>query len=79
MTVHKIAYMCFGICGYSMKRELYMLALAGQPSLHGYYACMVYWTKGTLQRNCRLKQRETSFSLYCVFLFSRNPTIRFSV
>ena len=26
----------------------YMLALAGQPSLHGYYACMVYWNKGHL-------------------------------
>ena len=23
-----------------------MLALVGQPSLHGYYACMVYWNKG---------------------------------
>ena len=38
--------MCFGICGYSMKREPYMLALAGQPSLHGHDAWMVYWTKG---------------------------------
>ena len=24
----------------------YMLALAGRSSLHGNYACMVYWTKG---------------------------------
>ena len=23
-----------------------MLAFAGQPSLHGYNACMVYWTQG---------------------------------
>ena len=23
-----------------------MLALAGRPSLHGSYACMVSWTKG---------------------------------
>ena len=38
---------------------------------------MVYWTKGALQRNCRLKQRKTSFSPYWVFLFSRNPTKRF--
>ena len=54
-----------------------MLALAGQPSLHGYDACMVHWIKGALRRNCSLKQRETSFSPYCVFLFSRNPTKRF--
>ena len=26
--------------------EPYMLASAGQPSLHGYYACMVIRTKG---------------------------------
>ena len=54
-----------------------MLASAGQPSLHGYHACMVYWTKGALRRNCRLKQRETSFSPYWVFLFSRNSRERF--
>ena len=47
-----------------------MLALVGQPS-------MVYWDKGALRRNCRLKQREASFSPYCFFLFSRNPTKRF--
>ena len=28
----------------------YMLASAGQPSLHGYDACMVYWTKGAHRR-----------------------------
>ena len=27
-----------------------MLALAGQPSLHGYDACMVFWTKGALRK-----------------------------
>ena len=48
-----------------------MLASVGQPSLHGYYACMVYWNREALRRNCRLKQRETSFSPYWVFLFSR--------
>ena len=41
--------------------DTYMLASVGQPSLHGYYACMVYWDKGALRRNCRLKQRKTSF------------------
>ena len=48
-----------------------MLALVGQPSLLGYYACMVFWDKGALWRNCRLKKRKTSFSPCCVFLCSR--------
>ena len=39
-----------------MMWEPYMLALAGRPSLHGYDACMVYWTKGALRRICRQKQ-----------------------
>ena len=51
-----------------------MLALVGQPSLHGYYACMVYWNKGAPRRSCRQKQNKTSFSPFLVFLFSRNPT-----
>ena len=38
---------------------------------------MVYWNKGALRRNCRQKQRETSFSPFWVFLFSRNHTKRF--
>ena len=75
--VHKTADKYLGICICFMIREPHMLASVGQPSLHGYYACMVYWTKGALRRNCRLKQRETSFSPYWVFLFSRNPTKRF--
>ena len=53
-----------------------MLALVGRPSLHGYYACMVYWTTGAFRRNCRQKQRETSFSPFW-FLFSRNSWDRF--
>ena len=57
--------------------EAIYASLSGQPSLHGYYACMVYWNEGALRRNCRLKQRETSFSPYWVFLISRNPTKRF--
>ena len=44
-----------------------MLALVGQPSLHGYYACMVYWNKGALRRNCKQKQYKTSFSLFGFF------------
>ena len=54
-----------------------MLALVGQPSLHGYDACMVYWSKGALRRNCGQKQCETSFSPFRVFLFGRNSRIRF--
>ena len=44
--VHKTPYRC--ICRFSgcYKWELYMLALVGQPSLHGYDACMVYSVKG---------------------------------
>ena len=54
-----------------------MLALVGRPSLHGDYACKVYWNQGALRRNCRQKQNKTSFSPFWVFLFSRNPTKRF--
>ena len=54
-----------------------MLALVGQPSLHGYDACMVYWTKGARRRICRQKCGETSFSPFWVFLFSRNSRERF--
>ena len=54
-----------------------MLALVGRPSLHGNYACMVYWTKGALRRICRQKYGETSFSPFKVFLFSRNSRERF--
>ena len=46
---------------------IYMLASAGQPSLHGYDACMVFWTKGALRRNCRHKQCKTSFSPFFGF------------
>ena len=51
--------------------KLYMLALVGQPSLHGYNACMVFWDKGALRRNCRQTKRKTSFSPCCVFRCSR--------
>ena len=54
-----------------------MPASVGQPSLHGYDACMVYWTNGALRRNCRLKQHETSFFPCLVFLFSRNSRKRY--
>ena len=55
----------------------YMLASAGQLSLHGYNACMVHRVLGALQRNCREKQCETSFFPVGVFLFSRNSVFRF--
>ena len=75
MKIHKTTFQRFGIYVGLMIWEPYMLALAGQPSLHGYDACMVYWNhQGALRRNCRQKQCETSISPYWVFLFSRNPT-----
>ena len=55
----------------------YMLALAGRPSLHGDYACMVYWNQGAPRRNCRQIYGETSFSPFRVFLISRNSRERF--
>ena len=55
LKIHKTADKYLGICVCFIVREPYMLASVGQPSLHGYYACMVYWNKGALRRNCRLK------------------------
>ena len=54
-----------------------MLALVGRPSLHGDDACMVYWITGAFRRNCRQTKRETSFSPFRDFLFSRNSRERF--
>ena len=75
MTVHNTAAIFgIGLCYYwshFLDWKPYMLALVGQPSLHGYYACMVYWNKGALWRNCRLKESKTSFSPVFVFLYSR--------
>ena len=45
----------------------YLLALAGQPSLHGYDAFMVYWVQGALRRHRRLKYGKTFFFLYGFF------------
>ena len=57
---------CEEICGvYAVKQ--YMLASVGQPGLHSYNACMVYWTEGASRRSCRQKQGETSFSPTRVF------------
>ena len=46
LKIHKTAYKFLGIYVGFMIWEPFLLASAGQPSLHGYYACMVYWTKG---------------------------------
>ena len=77
LKIHKVANMHFGVFLRFFIWEPYMLALVGQPSLHGYYACMVYWNQGAPRRNCRQKRNKTSFSPFLVFLFSRNPTKRF--
>ena len=55
------SYFC-GSGSNSIGSEPCMLALAGQPSLHGYNACMVYWVKRALWRDCRQRGCETSFS-----------------
>ena len=52
---------------------LYMLALVGQPSLHGYYACMVCWVMEAPWINCRHILCRTSFSLIGVFTVQSEP------
>ena len=52
----------------SEKPEL--LALAGQPSLHGYDALMVYWVQRALRRHRRQKYGKTSFSPFLGFSVS---------
>ena len=51
LNVHKTAYKHLGMYVGFLMWEPYMQASAGQPSLHGNDACMVYWTKGALRRN----------------------------
>ena len=76
-AAHKTAsQMCYGFFCLS-HLKLYMQALVGRPSLHGYDACTVYRFKGASRRNCRQKNGKTSFSPRSVFLFSRNPRKRF--
>ena len=69
LGIHKIAFQHLGIYEGFMIWEPYMPALVGRPSLHGYDACMVHWTKRALRRNCRQKQSKTSFSPFFFFLF----------
>ena len=57
-------YFCWG---HFLGWKPYMLALVGQPSLHGYYACMVFWDKGALWRNCRQKNVRPLFLLFLFF------------
>ena len=59
------------ILGVVVTLKPYVLAILGRPSLHGYYACMVFWANGALWRNCRLALCKTSFSPFSVFLCSR--------
>ena len=51
-------------------------SLSGTAQSPWYYACMVYWNKGALRRNCRQKPYKTSFSPFLVFLFSRNSSVQ---
>ena len=64
--IHKIVCKLSGIYVGLCVWKPYMPALAGQPSLHGNDACMVYWTKGALRRNCRQKVSwDLFFSNFC--------------
>ena len=67
LKVHKTASKYLGIHVDFSMWEPYMLVSAGQPSLHGYDACVVYWTKGALRRTCRQKHSKTSFSPFFSF------------
>ena len=62
-------------CSFLLLEAIYA-SLGGQPSLHGFDACMVYWTKGALRRNCRSTVRPL-FLLFGFFLLSRNSRGRF--
>ena len=44
-----------------------MLALAGQPSLHGYYACMVFWAKGCILEKLQAKYTQDLFFSFLGF------------
>ena len=80
LAAQKIAYQffeLFQVSGNFMHHKSYVLALAGQPSLHGYDACMIYWTKGAVLGNRRQKYCKTSFSPFWVFLLSRNSRVHF--
>ena len=66
----------FGLGIFFIKGKPYMLALAGRPSLHGNYACVVYWTKEAPRGKCRQTNGKTSFSPFRVILFSRNSRER---
>ena len=52
-----------------------MLALVGRPSLHGNYACMVYWTQGALPENFAGKNMVRPLfllkSFFCLVASSR--------
>ena len=76
-AAHKTASLYSGIFVKFFQWKPYVLASVGQPSLHGYYACMAHWTKGAPRRNCRQKQYKTSFSPFWVFLFSQNSRERY--
>ena len=53
LKVHWLAQIsvCYFGCdgSESTVRMTFVLAFAGQPSLHGYYACSVHWVTGALR------------------------------
>ena len=66
-ATHKTAKYLYETGGSFTDGKLYMLASAGQPSLHGYDACMVYWIKEAPRRICRQKYGKTSFFSFSGF------------
>ena len=78
LKIHKKKFYGY-LCGFMEDCiwKPYVLASAGQPSLHGYDACMVYLVNRAFRRTCRQNFRKTSFSPIFVFLFSQNSTVRF--
>ena len=56
-----------------------MLALAGQPRLHGYDACMVYWARGALWRLAGRNKVRPLLLLPGLFCYVEIPGFGFGV
>ena len=71
MAAHNTAtyfYFCFfETVDVFVSGKPYMLASAGQLSLHGYDACLVYWTKRALRGISRQKIVRPLFLLFGFF------------
>ena len=81
MAAHNAAtHFSFFFLGYGnffRSEKPYLLALAGQPSLLGYDAFVVYRVQGAFRRICRQNIVKPLFLLLGFFLFSQNSNVRF--